>query len=495
MVSTSSLVIKILPEAIEQVSDGGKFVFSMRGLYYAVRQIFLTKFFVCPGVTRGILHEVCEAKVKLKEPPDLYICEKGHEVRGDDLEPLHKGIKFYKKYDSFTQDFLRKWEKAHGKIEGMYREERGSYIYPSDRYSPSNPKPVGGRDFSFIRGVGNKVIAVEKGGIFGVLTENKFHLRLDGVVMSTIGFTTEAGREMMIEAEENYEGVKVTVLHDYDINGLLIASTLAKETKRLDIHVSEVVDLGLTWEIVDKLMRERGLIPEPVELTKNDVAKVEGMNERGEIGPEEYNFLLNKTTERYQAWKKGEKVGDKEIIGRGYRIELNALRPSELLEWLEKRLEELDLWKTVPEQEELDEKMRETMQEQLEETENSIVNELTEWVEEEMGLKEIWETLISVRVRIKKRLEDEVSERMEDLEYPKKTVEAFKDEMKKNMEMYWTVLAEELASHMSEDVAEPLREKVEGEQDDIVTDTREDYSVKEAEADLQNTMKSYLGVV
>ncbi len=68
---------------------------------------------------------------------------------------------------------------------------------------------------------------------------------------------------------------------------------------------------------------------------KEDLGKLKGILGRGEITEEDYEFLL-----------------------RG-RIELNALTPTELLEWLEKRLEELDLWKTVPEQEELDGCMKE----------------------------------------------------------------------------------------------------------------------------------------
>jgi len=65
------LVLLKMLEAIERVSSGGTMKFSMRNLFYAVIEIFHKKF---------------------------------------------PGEKFYE-YNSFTQDFLRTYEKQHGKME------------------------------------------------------------------------------------------------------------------------------------------------------------------------------------------------------------------------------------------------------------------------------------------------------------------------------------------------------------------------------------------
>ena len=94
MIHTSDLVEKVLPEAVDQVSDGSRMIYSMRNLFYAVRQLFLTRFMVCPA---------CEGPVRLHEPPDPFRCEKcDQQAAGEDLTPMYPGIGFYTAYDSFT---------------------------------------------------------------------------------------------------------------------------------------------------------------------------------------------------------------------------------------------------------------------------------------------------------------------------------------------------------------------------------------------------------
>lgn len=483
MTSTADLVRKVLKDATSQVSDGGHMVFSMRNLFYAVRQLFLTRFYVCPS---------CGSHVKLLEPPSLFVCKRcKHQVEGGDLRAKYPQAPFYSQYDSFTQGFLRRHEKAHGKIKGMYREERGKYSYPNEHGSTSSVD-IGGKETIFTSGVGNKVIMVEKAGVYGVLTENRFDMRLDAVVVSTEGFSIEAARELLAEAEE--EGLKVCVLHDYDINGLLIAETLTRPTKRVDVHVSEVVDLGLTWTIVNQLMTDKGLIPEPVDLKLPDVSKLEGMLERGAINEEEHRFLLGRTNELYQAWKNGEKVGVKHALARGFRVELNALRPSELIEWLEQRLEELGLWKTLPTQEELDERMKDRMKEDLEAAKRELVDELSGDVEEKLGLDLIRDALYSVREAVEDAAEEEVATYMEDVEYPTMDLEEFKDRLRRKMTAFWTRLADAIASRLASDLEEPVRSTVEEERETIVQAALEDQDVKEAEASLQSVVKGYLNM-
>jgi len=481
MVTTGDVVKEILKDAIDQVSDGGKMIFSMRSLFYAVRQLFLTRFFVCPS---------CEGEVRLKEPPDTFECKAcGWAGFGDNLKPKYPGLGFYKQYNSFTQDFLRAYEKEHGKIRGMWREERGEYTCPR-MWGDSTTQKVGGREETkFYAGVGNKVILVEKAGIYGILVENKFDRRLDGVILSTEGFSIEKARELLEEAEKE---VKISVLHDYDINGLLIKETLTKPTKRLDISVSEVVDIGLNWEIVNKLMREQGLIPEPVELKLGDVAKLEGMLERGEVSPEEYRFLLGRTTELYDAWKQGKKVSAKEVVARGFRVEIQALRPSELIKWLEERLEELDLWKTVPEQEELDEAMEDKMKDELEDTKRELVTELKDEIEEKLGIDKLMTTLGKLLDTIENKLDEEISSRMEDLEFPTKDLDEFREEMRENMEKYWKILAEDIAEDMSEDLKDPFKEKVDEDEDEIITEGAEHEDVKEKRKAFAEEVRAWL---
>lgn len=420
MVSIAERVREILQEAIERVSSGGQMKFDIRSLYYAVRELFLKRW---------------------------------------------SGDKFYL-YNSFTQDFMRNYEKRHGKVKDLVRGPRGMYAAP-DTYGVRSQGVVR-PGFYLAQGIGNKIIVVEKMGLFEQMVANNFDRRLDCIIMTTQGFTSEAGRNALLQVES--WGLPVCVLHDYDINGILIKETLTKPTKRLDTSINPHIlkDVGLTYSVVNDLMQSRDLTPEPVSLSKQDLAKLEGMFDRDEISDEEYDFLMNG------------------------RVELNALTPLELLQWLETRLEDLDLWKTVPGQHELDETMKDQMKSELDDTKTSLVDELRKSVEDELGLTKIWDAMWRIRNRIKNRLDAEISTHLDDIDYPKKTVEELKDEMRENMEKFWKALAKDIASELAEGLTEPFVEKVEEEQEDIIEEGVEDSKVVTAKDNLAKDAQTWL---
>ena len=475
--TTASLIRQLLPEAIDLASDGGRYVFSIRTLFYVIRQLFLTRFYVCPH---------CGGQPRLKEPPDTFECMGcGAVLSGGELKPKHPSIKFYKRYDSFTQDFLRSYEKRHGPIPNMYREERGEFTSPTEDGRSISSIIGGRRENRFIAGIGNKIIVVEKSGIYGTLVENNFHIRLDAVILCTEGFSIEKAREILKKAEEL--GFPICPLHDFDINGLLIKETLTKPTKRLDIHLNpeNVIDLGLNWEIVNRLMREKGLIPEPVELRLADVTKLEGMLSRGEITEEAYRFLLGKPTEKYFKWKQGEKVKPQDVLARGFRVELQALRPSELIEWLERRLDELGLWKTLPSQEELNEELYRYMRAEiewllsdLEVKIDDLIIEISEWIEKELGLDEIWDALGKMRQLIVSKVTEIVKNdvrlpKVDELELPTLTVEELKELLKQSPDSYWTKVARRRASELLIDLKADIKDDVLMKLDEVENEMEE----------------------
>jgi len=378
-------VREVLSQAVERVSNGGTMRFDIRSLFYAIRELYLKRW---------------------------------------------PGEKFYE-YNSFTQDFMRTYEKQHGKIRGMLRGPRGKYASP-DEYgyrAEEDVKP----EIYVRRGIGNKIIVVEKMGLFEQMVANNFDVRLDCILMTTQGFTSEAGREALLQVEE--WGLPVCVLHDYDINGVLIKETLTRPTKRLDTEIDPdiLVDVGLNYEIVRGLMDTRGLTPEPVTLSKQDESKLAGMVERGEISQDEYNFLYDG------------------------RVELNALTPRELLDWLEQRLEDLDLWKTVPDQDELDDKLTEYFRYRLAEN-------LWSGVKDNVGYDVVYELLSKVEARIREK----VAEALKEEEMPE-TIdrEDFKEKLRARMDLYWTRLADSIAAGMvrgldttgrAEKIAETMQE-------------------------------------
>lgn len=418
--SIAEKVREIIQGAIERVSDGGQMKFSVRNLYYAVREIYLKRW---------------------------------------------TNEKFYK-YNSFTQDFMRAYEKKNGKVQGLVREARGSYQRPDAGgwCSEDNIKT----DTYFWAGIGNKVVVVEKSGLYEVMKQNKFDVRLDAVIMTTQGFTTEAGREILKMAEK--KGLPICILHDYDINGILIHNTLKQPTKRLDSYITNIIDLGLTWDLVKELMNKRGLTPEPVHLSKQDTGKLRGMWTRGEItgGDDEFNFLESG------------------------RIELNALTPLELLTWLEERLEDLDLWKTVPKQDELDEKLKEDIISDLDDTKDTLVNGIVSDVKDKIGITTIEDLLGQMEEAITSRTNQEVGERFEGVDYPTITVGDFEEKLRADMLQYWTKLCGSLAGKEAEKLEEPIKEEVEEDRADIIEDSRQDEQVQDYEDLLNNAFAGWL---
>lgn len=371
MVTISSRVRTILAEAIHHVSSGGSMQFDPRSLYYAVRELYLKRW------------------------PN----------------------KPFFKYPSFSQTFLRRHEKEYGSILGLVRGPRGAYVVPDEEGTPYEYTVRPG--LIPRQGIANKILLVEKEGLYDMMRANEFERRLDCAIMTTKGYTSEAGRDILMEAET--WGIPICVLHDYDVNGVLIFETLGRPTTYLDSYVmsENLVDVGINWEIVQKLMETRGLTPEPVGLGSRDRQKLQGMVERGDIGFDEYEFLQN------------------------YRVELNALTPEELLKWLEQRLEALNLWKTVPTPEELERAIRENIVQLL-------TNDIWQSITSELGFEQIQARLLQVSEAIKHKIRVELNEQ----EFPcDLSLDEFVEQLRQNILLYWTKLAQEIVqTNLVEDI-------------------------------------------
>lgn len=263
--------------AIKQVSSSNQMKYSMRNLFYTVQEVY--------------------AKVYPDEP-------------------------FFQTYNSFTQDFLSKYTTEVDALADMVREPRGKWITRTE-YSDME----GDNDGSLRIGQGNKAILIEKIGLWRTMVANHFHKRLDCCLIATEGFSTEETRNTLIRLEE--QGVPIFVIHDFDINGILIRTSLHNETKRrktslqLDTH-----DLGLSWEDLQELDLVDNA--EPCKHSKQDSAKLTTLYDQGEVTKEAYNFLTTS------------------------QVKLNALTPLDLLEFLTEKLNTLGFGKTLPTQGELD---------------------------------------------------------------------------------------------------------------------------------------------
>ncbi|MBA7676553.1 hypothetical protein ES703_84795 [subsurface metagenome] len=411
----------LIPRAVVAISEGGTMRFTVRNLFYKVREFFLTENFVCP---------TCGSQVSLLEFPDTFACSNGHTVSGDELRPLVKGLRFYL-YNSFAQDFLTGYQKASGKIGGLLNEERGKLAFPEfDRNYDEYESFEHGIDTEaidrFEPGVGNKVIMVEKMGLFHMMRANDFDRRLDAILICTEGFSTEAARLIMVGAAAL--GLPICILHDYDINGLLIHDTLLEPTKRRDSFIEGTTyNLGFTYEQLKVLMKR----PEPVELKKGDKGKLKGLLTDAKISSEEYEFLLK------------------------YRVELNALTPLELLRWLEAELEQRDLWKTIPDEVQLREEAESQMRAELRDYRVGLASDVAVSILEELGLDRARELIDGIESYAQDRA-------MEEIGWPYVESEASVDELVKRLKErpfnYW----KHTARVMGLEESAPFKDEMDG---------------------------------
>ncbi len=403
--SIGSRVVQILDQAITQVS-AGDMEFSVRNLFYATREIHSKQWPNC---------------------------------------------KFYKTYDGFAQDFLRSYEKQHGKIPGLTRMARGKVASPNEwgGTSESDIKP----GMYFQSGCSNKVLIVEKAGLYEVMKANKFDVRLDVTLAYTQGFTTEAGRDMLIVAQNR--GLDIVVLHDYDIAGILIYETLTKPTKRLQTFLRRegLYDLGLNWEVIQEIRTRREMTPESVTLNKAHTTALSNLLDAGTISLEEYELL---------------QTG---------RIELNQLTPLELLEWLERRLDDLGLWKTIPEQCDLDVTLQEYLEEKVDTKADRNADSLSSLMLEKLEMRDIFIKLGELSSALKRAAMTEVEKVIEELEYPTMKVEDLEKSLRDDPTRFWLRAMETDAADMVTD----LKDEVDFSEpsDDLVKILTDDEGVQE----------------
>ena len=139
-------------------------------------------------------------------------------------------------------------EGAHGDILGMYRDNRGSIYIPHTReriaIGTLSVEKFKRPAFTF-----NKILALEKEGLFEALIEAKWPERNDCALLTSKGFFTRAGRDVIDQLPIEGEHLTVYCVHDADAAGTLIYETLGGETKARGARLVTVVNLGLDpWE-------------------------------------------------------------------------------------------------------------------------------------------------------------------------------------------------------------------------------------------------------
>lgn len=196
--STQKECIKrYLDEAIEKASSGGKFRFSLRQLYYAVRPYVLEAF------------------------PD-------------------KGLDY-----NYFGAVITEVEAAQGyDITGMYRDPRGKIYHPHTHEEiPLGTVAVENYkrpEFTF-----NKILYIEKGGFFPLLQDIGWPERNDCAIMTSQGFASRAARDVLDLLGEGDEEIWFFCIHDADASGTMIYQSLREATKARAARTVNVINLGL----------------------------------------------------------------------------------------------------------------------------------------------------------------------------------------------------------------------------------------------------------
>jgi hypothetical protein len=161
------------------------------------------------------------------------------------------------------------------------------------------------------------VMFIEKEGFMPLFETVNLAERYDIAIMSTKGLSVTAARRLIDRVCGGYN-IPCLVLHDFDKSGFSIFATLGRSSNRYAYrHHVEFIDLGFRIADID------GLETEAVFDSGSENQQRRNLRENGAT-PEEIEFLLEE------------------------RVELNAMTSDELVEFVERKLEENSIGKFIP---------------------------------------------------------------------------------------------------------------------------------------------------
>jgi DNA topoisomerase VI subunit B len=274
------VVLELLPGAIEIESESG-FMFNTRRLVYRIR-------------------------------------DEVHRRTGKELK------------QNYFDKLITELEAEHGDLSPLLiREARGYFSIPHD---PRGAIPLGTltvREFRRPAWTFNKIVVIEKEDLRLMLQQAGWDRRHDALLMSPVGFTTRACKDLIDKNAETTEPLRVFAVHDGDHAGTVIYHTLQHATLARAARKIEIIDLGLQpWEGVDL-----ELAVEKVPVNYND----DGKPKRKAVG--EYVRARTDRAPNGETWEEWLQHS---------RIELNAFTSAELIAWLDKKMAELGDGKVIP---------------------------------------------------------------------------------------------------------------------------------------------------
>jgi len=170
---------------------------------------------------------------------------------------------------------------------------------------------------------------IEKEGFDPLLDRSQIASKYDLAIFSSKGQSVTAARQLVDTLSQ--AGVRILVVHDFDVSGLSIVHNLGHDTRRYSFESEpNVIDLGLRLPDVEAM----DLQSEPV-IFKQQKHPGEKLRDYDDVTEKEIAFLIEGRAGSNQ-W-------------RGKRVELNAMTSGQFIAWLERKLKEHGVEKIVPE--------------------------------------------------------------------------------------------------------------------------------------------------
>jgi hypothetical protein len=167
------------------------------------------------------------------------------------------------------------------------------------------------------RGCFNAALFVEKEGFDPLWESVQLAERYDLSIQSTKGMSVTACRELADEMCGRYN-IPLLVLHDFDKSGFSILGSLCNDTRRYT-YTNEItiIDIGLRIDDIEELQSEDTFDRGDADVRRNNLL-------RNGATDEEVEFLLER------------------------RVELNAMTSRQLVDFVERKLQEYGIGKVVP---------------------------------------------------------------------------------------------------------------------------------------------------
>lgn len=225
----------LIPRAIAETSENGKYDFPNRNLFYTMRRL---------------LNDV-DTKKELTS--------------------------------SYFERIRSEYEEICGKIKGRYAEPRGEFMEPHTKIVvPLGTMAVA--EYIIPKYLFNKILYVEKRGFKPIFLQSKIAEKYDMGIAMGQGYAVDACKELLAKANAE-EAIDILCLHDCDIDGLRIAKTLKDSLKGFNV---EIFDIGFT--VSDVLREKLEVDPEGTVIKKRPKKLIET------LPSDELNFLWDENS-------------------------------------------------------------------------------------------------------------------------------------------------------------------------------------------------------